>query len=268
MRTTLGRVRRLLAEAIDLDQAYVGSTQPGEEPVSDELSAHSDLAQHKQQVNRFFKAQKFHDDAITLYRNLSVPVYVVPVWSYKNSDVVTGGSRYSVMDDPQELVRFGISQEQVDELEVALEGGATAFAAQVATLEKGNLPTPWMIVHALFDNGSDEGSGEPLLAPIADKMYNADAQEAFEDEEGRAAFMRGLTMGSARKGDIGSYYDMLAEILTQAVLTTKGFVPAETGDDLIDNQLRRLQRVVAPARAAFEQAVAGKVLVIGVHLVN
>ena len=264
----MGRLRRILAEAGDLDQALAGVQGPGEEQGQEDWQKDAEATANKRPVQRFF-GKKFNDDAVKLYKNLSVPIYVVPVWSFKPSDLDGEGVRVSAGEDAQGLQRYGLSPDRAEALEQARASGAAIFVVQVARLDKGNLPTPWMIVHAMFDT---QQANSPVLGEMWMDVYRAGSDEdefvnAFEEDDGEL-MQRALTMKSARDGQIRAYTDAIAEILTQAVLTTSGFRYNETGDPRMDSLMANVARVVAPARQEFEAQIAGKVLTVGVHLLN
>lgn len=268
MKMTLGQLRRLLSEAGDLDQALAGVQGAGEEPGEEDWQKDAEATANRRPVQRFF-GKKFTDDAIRLYKNLTVPIYVVPVWSYKSSNLDGDGKRVAASDDALSLAQYGVSSERAEALELARGSGAAIFVAQVARLDKGSLPTPWMIVHAMFDT---QQANSPTLGKMWMDVYRAGADEddfvdAFESDSGRL-MSKALTMKSARDGRLGAYTDAIAEILTQAVLTTAGFQYNETGDDRMDSLMANVARVVAPAREEFESQVAGKVLTVGAHLLN
>lgn len=270
MKIRMGALRCLLRESgvNDLSQAFAAVQKTGEEAPEkgeEDWQRSADAVSNKRPVQRFF-GKKFVDDAIKLYRNLTVPIYVVPVWSYKNSAIDTDLPRAKVENDATQLTRYGVSPERAAELEQARKGGAAIFVALTATLDDNSLPTPWMIVHALFD------SDNPLLSQMASDVNDDGAfQEELESSGGMTrTFARALTMGSARNGNLnhGVYTDFIAEIMTQASLTTKGFVYNKTGDPTVDERLGKIARTVTNARQEFEKEVAGKVYIIGVHLLN
>jgi hypothetical protein len=61
-------------------------------------------------------------------------------------------------------------------------------------------------------------------------------------------------------------YDIAAEILTQAILDTRGFHYNKTGDQEIDSLLAKISDLVSTARKDFEDAIRGKVIVIEAHI--
>lgn len=218
----------------------------------------------KKEVQKFF-GKKFNDDAIKLYRNLATPIYVVPVWSHKMASL---DYRMTIDEDALSLTQYGVSPERAQELEAAREGGATIIVAKAAELSKGNLPTPWMIVHAMFDSIE----GMPLLHDIYSEIYDdGTLQDIVEaDDEHTENLRKSLTMGSARGGHLrySTDGDFIAEIMTQAILTTKGFVYKPSGDEIVDDQLERISSIVKDIRPAFEAAIAGKVINLEVNLLN
>ena len=265
MRLRLGTLRRWLRETVT-NQGLASVQKTGQEPM-DRPQDGPDVTANKRPVERFFGGKKFMDDAVKLYRNLSVPIYVVPVWSYKDSNIVTGNERTTTSEDASALTQYGISSERAAELERARAGGAAIIVAMAAELSKGNLPTPWMIVHAMFD----AGDASPFLPDVWQRVYDNDRfLDMWESRDGskEKRFMSALTMASARNKQIFSYSDAIAEIMTQAVLTTNGFTYNETDDPELNEFLEHISSVLQDVRRDFEQAISGQVITVEVHLIN
>lgn len=262
----MGQVRGLLHEIIATNQGLASIQKTGQEPVDKEQDGTLALL-NKRPIERFFTSKKFADDAVRLYRNLSVPIYVVPVWSYRNSNIVTGNERTITSTDANVLTQYGISPERAKQLERARAGGAAIIVALAAELSKGNLPTPWMIVHAMFD----PGDGIPFLDDTWSRVYDDERfLDMWESHDGsnEKRFMSALTMASARKRQIFSYSDAIAEIMTQAVLTAKGFTYNKTDDPELNDFLDHISSVLQDARRDFERSIAGQMITVEVHLIN
>lgn len=238
----------------------------------DELNART--AMQKNATSKFFNSKKFNDNAVKLYANLSVPIYIVPMWSGEMRSL----RNRNVNVHPHELLAAGLSEERLAELTAAVAEGAAVFVVAQSRLLKGALPTPWMIIHALFD---DENDGvvtkylgdtiEKMKFNVADVVYKTikdppDAMAPYRKESASEfdapyeAFISGLTMASAKGRNIQTTNDVVAEIMTQAVLTKAGFKYNETGDEMIDAAYEEIAKIVAGARAEFEEAITGKMI--------
>lgn len=272
---TLGALRRLI-----LSEAPLAAI---EEPGVD--ADHNDPAKSKKkrEVQRFFKSKKFADDAIRLYRNLAVPIYLIPLWSSQNTAFTNANRTHDVTT--KELIAGGVSPERAQEIEREVSKGACALVVAASVLLKGGLPTPWMIVHAIIDNINDSGdhmsfAGTPLDASRREiqralwKLDGSKSPDGFQpfypdDPESYPqfrAFLGALSMRSARTLQINSVTDAVAEILTQALITRQGFSYRETGIPAVDEALRRCQVAVEGAKTAFEELISGRMIRISVFL--
>lgn len=274
VRTTVGRLRRALVEAIVTEMPLAALLKPVEEPIDPHIEDiekayhsspedyHKEKLKNKKSVERFFKNPAYLDKAVKAFKNLALPVYVVPAYARtfdeeQRVDVLEGEGAKEYLTQACKL-----SPEKVDELMGAMSQGAVVFVPFTDSLQKGFLPTPWMLVHALYDNST---RGENDLLPLADDTCNIVndlfADERFQDPNGLKKI---FTFASARNRQVESENDITAEILTQATLTTKGFVYNETGDEEIDERLAEIAELVKDARAGFEQAVGGKLVKVNV----
>ena len=280
MHMTIALLRRHISHTLK-EMALASVQQPGIDSTRPE-AARGDTDKKRRGVQRYFKQQKFVDDATKLYKNMSVPIYVVPVWSGDQPGYDSGGRAGTIENNVvPTLMKFGMSEQRANELEQARKSGAAIFIAQASQLMKGGLPSPWMIVHAIFDDLEERTSDFVKSNPGLYRSYkqvNAalnsidipGAMDEYPGEEDDFAqfkkFLGALTMGSARTNQIQTSSDAVCEIMTQAVLTTNGFVYNETDDDQVNKALQKIAKVTADARQAFESAIAGKLIDIDVFL--
>jgi len=100
----------------------------------------------------------------------------------------------------------------IEDIESKLSGGNTVILSLTQMLSKGFLPTPWMLVHALFET---------------DWSHFEDEKWAVDEAMGEMGLssrniLKFATMKSARDNNIQSDVDFVSEMLTQAVVTKKG----------------------------------------------
>lgn len=276
----MGLLRRHLRHTLK-EMALASVQQPGIDSANP-TAARGDTDKKQRGVQRYFKQQKFVDDATKLYKNLSVPIYIVPAWSGAQPGYDVGSrATAGVHDTVATLMKFGMSEQRANELEQARKSGAAIFIAQASQLMKGGLPSPWMIVHAIFDDLEEDTSSLVKANPKLFASYRSvrklldslDVPDAMDDYPGEEEdfsqfkkFLGALTMGSARTNQIQTSSDAVCEIMTQATLTSNGFVYNETDDDQVNKVLQKIAKVTSGARQAFESAIAGKMIDIDVFL--
>jgi hypothetical protein len=238
-------------------------------------SSDADVEKDRKEVKKFFDNKNFYNSAIKLYKNLSVPIYVVPAFTWwasnrgRTSDRTR--ERYS---DASILARFGVPSNRILQLEEARKQGAAILVPLVEHLQKGFLSTPWMIIHAMIDETSNISVMGKYMKVI-NKMFI----DAFKNEKNEymndyfkfyfwPKIVSALTMKSAVTNAFRNYnwVDVISEIVTQAILDTRGFHYNETGDPKLDELLSNVKNIVSTARKDFEDAIRGKVIVIEAHI--
>jgi len=237
----------------------------------------------REEVKKFFNNENFRSSAIKLYKNLSVPIYVVPAFTWfaagrgsKFDDRGRIKRTYERSEDASILAGFGVPPEKIVALEEARKQGAAIFVPLVENLEKGFLSTPWMIIHAMIDESTESSVMGKYVSEIVylflegedfDGQIKSKKQERYFNHL-LPGVISSLTMKSARvyKFKGRSLYDIAAEILTQAILDTRGFHYNKTGDQEIDSLLAKISDLVSTARKDFEDAIRGKVIVIEAHI--
>ena len=252
----MGDLRRLIEQNIN-EMPLAAIQDPGQDPHDPRGDGDYDedamIAQPH--VKKYFKSKQFHDKAIKAYYTLSVPVYVVPVWTSQYGDPLSRTTEILESEQLEYLTTRGISPDRAQQLSDALKRGSAVFVVKVAKLVSGNLPTPWMIVHAMFDQ-----DGVWAMTEYVDRVI-ANLQEAFPDEVG---YKRVLTMASARNNQILNNTDAASEIMCQAILTSSGFTYNSTKNTHVNNTLDEIAYIVKDARSAFEAYIKGKMISISV----
>ncbi len=259
---TVKEVRELVREV--LAEAPLADIHPFQD-VSRLGDEYEDVTKEKdkniQQVKKFHGSSKFRDDAIKSYRFLNVPIHIVPAWNVPTDP----GDRIVLVDPTKNLDglenSLDMDPEVVSKLADLAKRGDAVWIVQSSSLMKGNLPTPWMIVHAMFDDNAYH-SGQvykifheelDLAFDLADEIFGADLN-----------FGQVLTMKSARDGNVVSETDVGPEILCQALLTTHGFKYNLTGVATVDDLLVQLDKKLAGVRKKFENVIRGKIMLVDV----
>jgi len=205
-------------------------------------------------LKRFF-GKKYREDAKRMFEGIDVPVYIIPVFSRVAK---SSPSRASFLTWEEALPALEQSEFDLEKLKSELDSGAIVFLSSSTSASKGNLPSPWMLIHAFFDNFYTQASErdkrtspfryfqnnvvlafEDLLADIYDiPSRYTDAYEADEYSEKIEKAWRGVAQAITSKSGRSGYFkgdqeytigDVLGELLSQAVL--KGNCTLNCGED-------------------------------------
>lgn len=242
----------------DLKEAPLADiTEPGEPKF-----VSSGSSQDVKSVQKFFSGKKFRDDAVKYYDRLSLPIYVVPTFNPNNinrSSFFEPNKAATILSQ-----RAQLSDEKIVEIEHALDAGATCWIVCALKLTKNFLPTPWMIIHAMFDNERSN-----VFQKIAPNCLE-NCKELF-NILGPRQIHNALTMASARNKKVYGYRDIYAEIMCQAILTKDGFRYNQIkGSDPIAEKanlcLDQIKIDVSSARKNFESIVSGKLVAVDVSV--
>lgn len=201
-------------------------------------------------VEKYFGSPMFKQLAIKTYKFLSVPIYLVTQYT-RNVNL-----RQRTEQGSAKLAQ-GILKSQKKEIKNALKAGAAVFVVQAEGLGNGFWPTPWMIIHAVYDNDIDFDKTKHKVASLA-KSIEGKFQELS------LTWNDVLTMKSARNKLIGETGDdAVAEMYCQAILTSTGFNFIKTGNQTVNDELLQIGEILSQARERFEKQIAGRVTKIG-----
>ena len=140
------------------------------------------------------------------------------------------------------------------------------------SVEKDSWATPWMIIHAMFDN-TDSMASSGLVSSWWNLYYSliygdgdlADELAPLVGED-VMPWSNALTFASARNKAIQSAADSLAEMMCQELLTKSGLVfKPEVLDDEQLEAMKTLQAHVKAAAAEFRKNIKGKLIIVGVN---
>lgn len=227
----------------------------------------------RSRLQHFFSVASYRDKAIRLYRNLPIPIYIVPVATEHAFDPYD--ERLNISKKPKKQLEYltktaGITPDRAKELVSALKKGAAVFVVTQTDLRKDFLSTPWMIVHALLDNydGLLGGLVDDVAEVIGGRQYNwGQRRKKWKSPtaDDIVHWSQYLTMKSARRGKINTADDLAAEILTQAIVTKQGFRYREPEDPEMQEKLARIADIVSRARDIFVSKISGKVIEVGMN---
>lgn len=240
----------------------------------------SDPKVEEPRFNRFVSSQKYRENAVKTYANLSVPIHVVPLFSQTGTVISDDRQQFLTGKAAKKfLVKQDLGENIVQRLCERMEKGDAVFCVASTVGRADFLPTPWMIVHSMFD----PYPASKKLKSVYDAVNNEVNNELLKIDPRGIRYMndypkreaalitmahKALTMKSARDSNINRAGDVIAEILTQSIVSAKGFVFNETGDEKFDSSLRKIAGFVANARQIFESEISGKLIVVYVDVTD
>lgn len=224
MKTRDAQLRRLIREMID-EMAY-GGTMAGidlkptqDAAIDDAWTSTSQSAKSSAAIDKYHRTPTYTAKALATFANFPYDVFVVPVATRKTE--IWGNiteSRVKVMTPAEGLKKLETLRNNhnvaidIEDIESKLSGGNTVILSLTQMLTKYFLPTPWMLVHALFETD---------WSPFEDEKFAVD--EAMDEMGLRMKnTIKFATMKSARDNIMVSEADFVSEMLTQAVVTKKG----------------------------------------------
>ncbi len=229
MKIRLSQLRSIIKEEV----SRILSEVPLED-ITPVIDARDDKSDEKLYtgVKKFHKTDQYKAKAEAAFRTWPFPVYIIPVVGRNKSYNRT--TIYEADEGIEILRRLNLNYDLEDLTKKLAEGG-TVFLNSSTVLAKGQLPTPWMMIHALFD---ETGSGNGPFTRMAQEVFDLVEKTSAPDADGKsissANLVRRMTMGSARnafekknpsdedKTILQSDSDIAAELATQAVITTSG----------------------------------------------
>ena len=264
MRMTVGQLRRIVREALE-----VGLVR--EAPLSDDpiltVDARTESGKEAfapdlfRKIERFFGNSNYRNKAEYTFRMFPQEVILINATiddeHSRHSNPVTNERLTAYEPDVgiEMLKRIGVSSDPAyfKKLRSKLDGGATVFVNATGELAKGDLPTPWMMLHAMFDN--DDYSFSPV-SKIRDEVFNiyVDSGLGYED------ITRHATMKSARDNNVNSE-DIVNEMIVQSIVDSRGLTFKVTDDPKMNQKLAALKQKIDELgiRQTIHSVTAGKV---------
>lgn len=221
MKITVGQLRRIIKEEVEkivdeMSLGAVGRTVNKDRKSDDD----SDL----RAVTRLHDTPKYKKEAEISFRLLETTVYVVPVFT--NVGIGRSERTRAISWDEAEpiIVESGLDPESIKpELEAEK---ACVILSHTSGLVPGFLPTPWMILHSLFDSPRTD-LYKKITSRIIDFINNLTENAikkipSYDDID--YGLLSTLTMKSALNGKItvDNKRDWAAEMATQASRSKHG----------------------------------------------
>jgi hypothetical protein len=223
-------------------------------------------------LKKFTSSKKYARDAAWMFRNFSAPIWLIPGW---NKNLNRSGPRLKILSLEEALpgllesgigltpaeaakgMRPGPENEtlRTERINAHLAGGGTIILSAASGVGRGFWPSPWMILHGLFDDVEGSKFQKQFLLPykiklkdwlddrkfqiedfvdqiVAEPQYSDNANKREERKRelhisnlGNRFFDAlgsSMTMGSARSGLL-TIVDIAPESLVQALTHSQGF---------------------------------------------
>lgn len=250
-------LRRLIREYLD-EMAYGGMIDGTVSATGGEV---------KKKIEKFHQTPLYMKKATSTFKNFPFDVWIQPVDTSDLDDfdnflgVGTEDShRINIMDLSDLTSQKGDLPIDIEKISAVVKGGGCVILSAVGGLTSGFLPTPWMIVHALFDS-EDTGTGEHSeFSAIAFELEEY-IETLFDEAHKIVPYM---TMASARNKAMNGPNDITAELCTQEVVTTAGVNFKESKKPLRAEKLAKIKEKIKSygLRDMVFNALRGKIIAI------
>ena len=211
-------IREMIAQAYGGTMAGI-DLKTSQDTAIDAAWSNSEASKSSAAIDKYHRSPAYTAKALATFAAFPYDVFVVPVATRKTA--IWGNiteNRVKVMTPEEGLKKLEILREKsnvtidIEDIESKLNGGGTVILSLTQMLTKYFLPTPWMLVHALFETDWSRFEEE--------KLEVEDAMEEMGLSMNNT--IKFATMKSARDNVVVSDADFTSEMLTQAVVTKKG----------------------------------------------
>jgi hypothetical protein len=290
MRITKNQLRQIILEVLEQDMdemAYAGRLGVAFSRKSSKDFGAGGTGQYNpnpRAAAALALSKSFEDKALRLYAHLPFRVFVAP-YVGNIEDIDARGINFTDGAISRGVV-LKLTPKKIKQLQKMgyrnipgdLSPDDLILLYTTSGAERGTMASPWMIFHAFFNiDGMDDDSAKevskisPTFIELGSKTYYAGPDDPLFpiiDEGADVPFDKYLTMGSARKGELGSYIESLAEVMTQELITGKGFVFSkafETAPEEVQEAFKLLRKMIKQAAVEARQNLRGKILVVDVN---
>ena len=247
-------LRKLIHEYID-EMAYGGMIKSVNlKPFFKGTKTYFGDERKPEKPNEFHSAiEKFHHSNLFLkkanaaFKHFPFDVWVmsVSVPDYEKIFDMNFEKRYRVFNVEETIERLKKYNVDVPEeqLRSITGSGGCVIMSSVGSVNKSFLPTPWMIIHAIFDSTRDVKDINSVKGISSIRWdLNHFLYKINLDEDVLCDYM--TTKSALNQNFLLENDDVLTELLTQEVITTSGVVFKESDDPEITRKLELIKHKI------------------------
>ncbi len=225
---------------LSLTQAYAGAMPAA--TIDGEERGKSEYPNSPEAYDKFHNSKSFNKKALAAFKEIPYNVWILPLimnWHDKGRGATKlNYNRFGIYDADEgvALLKQIGAKADFNDIESKLNSGATIIVNSSPELIPETLPTPWMMIHAIYDGIERNGAAfdeqvEFVRGAIRKMMFKYD-ESLLSDC---------MTMRSARNKKIETGNDIEAEILTQATITSG--VKFNVTDEAIEKYMARTTKL-------------------------
>lgn len=176
-------------------------------------------------LNKFHGSKSFEQKATAAFAAMPYPVWILPVLRNSGPGRLLNqkfrAESYTSRKGIEALKAAGVTGVDFKDLHEKMKSGATIIVSLVAGFDKNFWPTPWMVIHAMFDNTPDEWPAQ--LLDVHEELEEIVMEGHWESETSVVELIEDcMTMTSATSGTLQGSGDIIPELLTQEIATKGG----------------------------------------------
>lgn len=227
---------------------------------------------HKNKIKKYVTSKTFDRLAKLNFEKIPWNVWIAPLIGFYKG-VSEQGDETRAIIEPLETKGINILREYGYEIPENFGKDDVVILFATYMMEKGDIATPWMIIHSMFDNDNTEVFSETyanVVQGALDLTYKGIIPPENIAILGGDSFYENwrhaLTMRSARMDKISVASDAFAEIMCQELLTKSGFTINDSGaeQEYID-ALYALKPVIKQCANEFNSNIRGKLIITAVN---
>lgn len=213
------------------------------------------------QIEKFHSSKLFHAKGHAAFKHFPFDIWIMPISVPDYEKIFDMEKRYRAFDIEEIVERLKKYNIDVPEkqLRSIVGSGGCVIMSTVGGLGKGGLPTPWMIIHGLFDSYSNYAGNTGMSLMLID-LHRFCSEINLSDRE----LYDHMTMKSAIKKEINGGDDLYSELLTQEIITTGGVKFKDSDDPKISRKLELIKHKIKSfnLKEKISNMFKGKVVVV------